>query len=49
MASSTAVNHPTDTKFKETDINNKLQLYGIWSAFAKGKAPSVSILIVNVP
>jgi hypothetical protein len=39
MASS-AVNRPTDVKFKEQDVNNKLQLYGIYSAFANGKAPS---------
>lgn len=28
---STAVNRPTDTKVKERDINNKLQLYGIFT------------------
>jgi hypothetical protein len=39
--SSNVVNRPTDPKFKEQDVNNKLQLYGIYSAFAKGKAPSV--------
>ena len=38
--SSNAVNRPTDPKFKEQDVNNKLQVYGIYSAFAKGKAPS---------
>ncbi|KAI5368285.1 putative bactericidal permeability-increasing protein, alpha/beta domain superfamily [Septoria linicola] len=38
--SSKAVNVPTDNKVKEKDINAKLQLYGIYSAFAKGKAPS---------
>jgi hypothetical protein len=37
---SKAVNRPTDPKFKEKDIINKLQLYGIYSAFAQGKAPS---------
>ncbi|CAK1361887.1 hypotheticalsprotein [Cercospora beticola] len=40
MASSKAVNVPTDNKIKEKDINAKLQLYGIYSAFAKGKVPS---------
>lgn len=35
-----AVNRPTDPKQKEYDINNKLQLYGIYSAFANGKVPS---------
>ncbi|KAF2665193.1 hypothetical protein BT63DRAFT_448440 [Microthyrium microscopicum] len=35
-----SVNRPTDVKFKEQDVNNKLQAYGIYSAFAKGKAPS---------
>jgi hypothetical protein len=38
--SSKAVNRPTDPSFKEKDIINKLQLYGIYSAFAQGKAPS---------
>lgn len=37
---SKAVNRPTDTKQRETDVNNKLQLYGIYSAFANGKVPS---------
>lgn len=34
------VNVPTNFKVKEQDINTKLQLYGIYSAFANGKAPS---------
>lgn len=34
------VNRPTDTAQKEKDINQKLQLYGIYSAFATGKVPS---------
>ncbi|KAF2429731.1 hypothetical protein EJ08DRAFT_613446 [Tothia fuscella] len=38
--SSTAVNKPTDEKAKEIDVNTKLQLYGIYSAFANGKVPS---------
>ena len=37
---SKAVNRPVDQKQKETDVNNKLQLYGIYSAFANGKVPS---------
>ncbi|KAF2468971.1 uncharacterized protein BDR25DRAFT_304863 [Lindgomyces ingoldianus] len=37
---SKAVNRPTDVKVKERDVNNKLQLYGIYSAFASGKVPS---------
>ncbi|KAL9534268.1 hypothetical protein SMMN14_02241 [Sphaerulina musiva] len=37
---SKSVNVPTDPKVKEKDINAKLQLYGIYSAFAKGKAPT---------
>lgn len=37
---SKAVNRPTDVKFKEQDVANKLQVYGIYSAFANGKAPS---------
>ncbi|KAI0512834.1 hypothetical protein F5B22DRAFT_297175 [Xylaria bambusicola] len=34
------VNKPTDTKQKELDVNRKLQLYGIFSAFQLGKVPS---------
>lgn len=40
MAPSTAVNRPIDIKQKEEDVNNKLQLYGIYSAFKSGKLPS---------
>jgi len=40
MATSTSVNRPTNVQMKEKDVNNKLQLYGIYSAFANGKAPS---------
>ncbi|EEH21195.2 hypothetical protein PABG_03426 [Paracoccidioides brasiliensis Pb03] len=35
-----AVNVPTDPQLKENDINRKLQLYGIYSAFKNGKVPS---------
>lgn len=35
------VNRPTDLKAKEADVNRKLQIYGIISAFQQGKAPSV--------
>ena len=38
---SKAVNVPVNEKIKEKDVNNKLQLYGIYSAFANGKVPSV--------
>ena len=38
------VNVPTDPKTKEKDVNAKLQLYGIYAAFANGKVPSVSSL-----
>ncbi|KAI9667293.1 MAG: hypothetical protein M1821_000107 [Bathelium mastoideum] len=37
---SKAVNRPTDVKQKEADVNQKLQFYGIYSAFANGKVPS---------
>ncbi|KAK4505696.1 hypothetical protein PRZ48_003661 [Zasmidium cellare] len=39
---SKSVNVPTDVKVKEKDVNAKLQLYGIYAAFANGKAPSNS-------
>lgn len=38
-----AVNKPTDTKVKEEDINRKLQIYGIFTAFQNGKTPSVCV------
>ncbi|OJJ49338.1 hypothetical protein ASPZODRAFT_61111 [Penicilliopsis zonata CBS 506.65] len=38
--SSKAVNRPTDSKQKEKDINQKLQLYGIYQGFKNGKLPS---------
>lgn len=34
------VNKPTDVKQKEADVNRKLQIYGIISAFQTGKVPS---------
>lgn len=36
-----AVNKPVDLKQKEADVNRKLQIYGIISAFQAGKVPSV--------
>lgn len=36
------VNKPSDIKQKEADVNRKLQIYGIISAFKSGKVPSVS-------
>jgi hypothetical protein len=35
------VNKPMDPKQKEADVNRKLQIYGIVSAFKAGKVPSV--------
>ncbi|KAG9246086.1 hypothetical protein BJ878DRAFT_498568 [Calycina marina] len=37
---SARVNKPTDVKVKEADVNRKLQLYGIVTAFSNGKVPS---------
>lgn len=45
---SKAVNRPTNVKFKEQNVNDKLQLYGIWSAFASGKVPSVGMLNLSL-
>jgi len=39
--SAAKVNKPTDIKQKEADVNRKLQIYGIISAFQNGKVPSV--------
>ena len=36
------VNKPVNKEQKEADVNRKLQLYGIFSAFQNGKVPSVS-------
>lgn len=44
---SKAVNVPTDLKAKEKNVNAKLQLYGIYAAFANGKAPSVRRLFLT--
>ncbi|KAK3654766.1 hypothetical protein LTR22_010668, partial [Elasticomyces elasticus] len=35
-----SVNVPVNAAIKEKDVNAKLQLYGIYAAFAKGKVPS---------
>ncbi|KAI1503297.1 hypothetical protein F5X99DRAFT_375598 [Biscogniauxia marginata] len=35
-----SVNKPTNTQQKEADVNRKLQIYGIVSAFQRGKVPS---------
>lgn len=40
MASAAKVNKPTDVAQKEADVNRKLQIYGIISAFQNGKVPS---------
>ncbi|RSL57925.1 hypothetical protein CEP53_006310 [Fusarium sp. AF-6] len=40
MTSNANVNKPTNTEVKEADVNRKLQLYGIASAFQNGKIPS---------
>ncbi|KAF1815544.1 hypothetical protein P152DRAFT_188737 [Eremomyces bilateralis CBS 781.70] len=38
--STPAVNKPVDIKTKDADVNNKLQLYGIYTALSQGKVPS---------
>lgn len=43
-----AVNRPVDLKLKEADVNRKLQIYGIISAFQAGKVPSVSIIVGHI-
>lgn len=42
MSTGANVNKPTNVKTKEADVNRKLQVYGIISAFQNGKVPSVS-------
>jgi hypothetical protein len=37
---STSVNKPMNKEQKEADVNRKLQLYGIFTAFQNGKVPS---------
>lgn len=41
---SATVNKPTNPKEREADVNRKLQIYGIISAFQNGKVPSVSVI-----
>lgn len=45
MSTGANVNKPTDIKTKEADVNRKLQIYGIISAFQNGKVPSVSSVL----
>lgn len=40
MGGQPAVNRPMNPEQRDADINTKLQLYGIYSAFANGKLPS---------
>ncbi|KAH8812068.1 hypothetical protein F5884DRAFT_301727 [Xylogone sp. PMI_703] len=40
MSASAQVNRPVDVRLKQEDVNRKLQLYGILSAFQAGKMPS---------
>lgn len=37
-----SVNRPTNVKVRDENIETKLQLYAIYSAFKAGKVPSVS-------
>lgn len=41
------VNRPVVKEQKEADVNRKLQLYGIATAFQNGKVPSVCQLPSN--
>jgi hypothetical protein len=49
MSTGANVNKPTDIKTKEADVNRKLQVYGIISAFQNGKVPSVSFVLDLFP
>jgi hypothetical protein len=49
MSTGANVNKPTDIKTKEADVNRKLQIYGIISAFQNGKVPSVSSVLYLFP
>ncbi|KAF5237481.1 hypothetical protein FAUST_6041 [Fusarium austroamericanum] len=40
MSTGANVNKPTNVQTKEADVNRKLQIYGIISAFQNGKVPS---------
>lgn len=46
---STNVNKPVDLKVKEADVNRKLQIYGIATAFQNGKVPSVCCGLCREP
>lgn len=42
---SLSVNKPVNKQQKDADVNRKLQLYGIYSAFQNGKVPSVRLCL----
>lgn len=44
----TSVNRPTNIKRRDDNIESKLQLYGIYSAFKAGKVPSVSWQVMRL-
>ena len=44
MAYSKAVNRPVDKKLKERDVNNKLQLYGMYNGKLEAKFPVPSLV-----
>lgn len=44
MSTSANVNKPMNPAERDSDINRKLQLYGILTAFQNGKVPSVSLM-----
>jgi hypothetical protein len=43
-----SVNRPTNVEQKDADVNRKLQLYGIISAFQNGKVPSVGLILPSM-
>jgi hypothetical protein len=42
VGSTSSMSFTSSANASQADINRKLQLYGIYSAFANGKVPSVS-------
>lgn len=43
-----AVNRKTDVKQKEADVNQKLQLYGIYSGMASSFKAKISMVTANL-
>ncbi len=49
MSATASVNRPTNVQARDANIEQKLQLYGIFTAFKQGKVPSVRSIPCRIP